>query len=147
MIEFVLIFNGQSEIRLLKWYKFLLAAEKKSAVQLAIRTVKLYAPLSNGIIDWSRGSLILRQYADLTIVFAVESSDNKLLAHEMIHFFATCLDRYFGGVSELDLIFNYLKAYHVLDEIIMNGRFCEASIKAIVRASTAHDQFELANIN
>lgn len=147
MIEFVLIFNGQSEIRLLKWYKILLASEQKAAIQLAIRTVKLNAPFSNGIIDWDRGSLIVRQYADLTIVFAVENSDNKLLAHEMIHFFATCLDRYFGGVSELDLIFNYLKAYHVLDEIVMNGRFYEASTKAIVRASTAHDQFELANIN
>ena len=27
------------------------------------------------------------------------------------------LDRYFGNVCELDLIFNFHKAYHILDEV------------------------------
>ena len=31
------------------------------------------------------------------------------------------LDRYFGNVCELDLIFNFHKAYHILDELLITG--------------------------
>ena len=31
------------------------------------------------------------------------------------------LDRYFGNVCELDLIFNFHKAYHILDELLICG--------------------------
>lgn len=31
------------------------------------------------------------------------------------------LDRYFGNVCELDLIFNFHKAYYILDELLIAG--------------------------
>ena len=31
------------------------------------------------------------------------------------------LDKYFGSVCELDIIFNYEKAYYILDELILGG--------------------------
>jgi len=31
------------------------------------------------------------------------------------------LDRYFGNVCELDLIFNFHKAYYILDELLVAG--------------------------
>ena len=31
------------------------------------------------------------------------------------------LDRYFGNVCELDLIFNFHKAYYLLDELLLGG--------------------------
>jgi hypothetical protein len=40
----------------------------------------------------------------------VDREDNELLALEVVHHFVEILDRYFGNVCELDLIFNFHKA-------------------------------------
>ena len=34
--------------------------------------------------------------------------------------------RYFGNVCELDLIFNFHKAYYILDELLIAGGFWDA---------------------
>ena len=45
----------------------------------------------------------------------------------MIYAFKSCdryvevLDKYFGSVCELDIIFNFEKAYFILDELILGG--------------------------
>ena len=49
------------------------------------------------------------------------------------------LDRYFGNVCELDLIFNFHKAYHILDELLITGELQEPSKKAILRVTAAQD--------
>lgn len=49
------------------------------------------------------------------------------------------LDRYFGNVCELDLIFNFHKAYHILDELLIAGELQEPSKKAILRVTAAQD--------
>jgi AP-1 complex subunit sigma 1/2 len=49
------------------------------------------------------------------------------------------LDRYFGNVCELDLIFNFHKAYHILDELLICGELQEPSKKAILRVTAAQD--------
>ncbi len=38
--------------------------------------------------------------------------------------FVEVLDRYFGNVCELDLIFNFHKAYYILDELLVAGGWC-----------------------
>jgi len=40
---------------------------------------------------------------------AVDKDDNELITLEVIHQFVEVLDRYFGNVCELDLIFNFHK--------------------------------------
>jgi Clathrin adaptor complex small chain len=42
------------------------------------------------------------------------------------------LDKYFGSVCELDIIFNFEKAYFILDELILGG---EMQVKKIFFAS------------
>lgn len=64
---------------------------------------------------------------------------------EGIQYFVECLDKYFGNVCELDLIFNYHKAYHVLNEMVIGGYFCETSKKTVLKAVTAHDKLESDN--
>lgn len=49
------------------------------------------------------------------------------------------LDKYFGNVCELDLIFNFHKAYYMLDELIIAGELVEPSKKAIAKAIEAQD--------
>ena len=37
------------------------------------------------------------------------------------------MDRYFGNVCELDVMFHLDKVYHILDEMVMNGCILEAN--------------------
>ena len=76
----------------------------------------------------------------------VDKDDNELATLEIIHHFVEILDKYFGNVCELDLIFNfhkvfnfyssikYLKAYYILDEIILGGHIQEPSKKTVLKA-------------
>lgn len=52
---------------------------------------------------------MVRRYASLFFVCGVDPIDNELIALELIHQFVEVLDRYFGNVCELDLIFNFHK--------------------------------------
>ncbi len=55
------------------------------------------------------------------------ADDNELITLEIIHHFVEVLDKYFGNVCELDLIFNFHKAYFMLDELLMAGELQEPS--------------------
>jgi AP-1 complex subunit sigma 1/2 len=46
----------------------------------------------------------------------------------MIHHYVECLDRYFGNVCELDIIFNFHKAYYIIEEILSAGYIQESGI-------------------
>jgi AP-1 complex subunit sigma 1/2 len=72
-------------------------------------------------------------------VIGVDPEDNELNALEIIHHFVEVLDRYFGNVCELDLIFNFHKAYYLLDELIIAGELQESSKKAVLRVCAAQD--------
>jgi hypothetical protein len=50
-----------------------------------------------------------KRYASLYFVMGIEASDNELITLEVIHEYVEVLDRYFGNVCELDLIFNFHK--------------------------------------
>lgn len=56
------------------------------------------------------------RYASLYFCVGVDPTDNELITLEVIQHFVEILDRYFGNVCELDLIFNFHKAYYILDE-------------------------------
>lgn len=49
------------------------------------------------------------------------------------------LDRYFGAVCELDLVFEFHRAHAVLDELVLGGLVVEPSKRAAVRAVQAAD--------
>jgi AP-1 complex subunit sigma 1/2 len=69
----------------------------------------------------------------LYFITCIENTDNELMALDTIHLFVEVLDRYFGNVCELDLIFNFHKAYYILDELIISGELQETSKKAVLR--------------
>jgi len=52
---------------------------------------------------------IVVSYASLFFIFGVDPQDNELFTLELIHHYVEVLDRYFGNVCELDLIFNFYK--------------------------------------
>lgn len=55
-------------------------------------------------------------------------NENELITLELIHHYVECLDKYFGNVCELDIIFNFHKAYFILEEIILSGYMQETSM-------------------
>ena len=77
----------------------------------------------------------------------------SLYSAQVIHEFVEALDRYFGNVlrarqfsfflrdflqvCELDLIFNFHKAYYILDEVLLCGEQQETSKKIVLRVIAA----------
>uniref|UniRef100_A0A3Q3DCW3 Adaptor related protein complex 1 subunit sigma 2 n=1 Tax=Hippocampus comes TaxID=109280 RepID=A0A3Q3DCW3_HIPCM len=61
-------------------------------------------------------------------------SDNELITLEIIHRYVELLDKYFGSVCELDIIFNFEKAYFILDEFLLGGEAQETSKKNVLKA-------------
>jgi len=86
--------------------------------------------------------IVYKRYASLFFITGVDAEENELLVLEIIHRYVEILDRYFGSVCELDLIFNFHKANYVLDEYLMGGEVQEASTKAVVRAAIQADDQE-----
>lgn len=60
-------------------------------------------------LEWKEFKLIYKRYASLYFIATIEKVDNELLMLEVIHHFVELLDRYFGNVCELDIIFNFNK--------------------------------------
>ena len=72
----------------------------------------------------------------------VDPNDNELLALEVIHRYVETLDKYFGNVCELDIVFNFDKAYYLLDELLIAGELQETSRKLIVVTQKKIEQAE-----
>ena len=53
--------------------------------------------------------------------------------------FVETLDQYFGNVCELDLIFNFDKAYHILDEIVLGGYVQEPRKSIVLNSISKQD--------
>ncbi len=59
---------------------------------------------------------------------------------ETIHQYVELLDQFFGNVCELDLIFNFHKAYYILDELVIAGEQQETNKKEVLRVLHAQDE-------
>ncbi len=71
--------------------------------------------------------VVYKRYASLYFATIVDKEENGFITLEMLHQFVEVLDRYFGNVCELDLIFNFHKAYQILDELVICGYVHEPS--------------------
>ncbi|KAE8670075.1 AP-1 complex subunit sigma-2 [Hibiscus syriacus] len=90
-------------------------------------------------VDWRGFKVVYKRYASLYFCMCIDQDDNELEVLEIIHHFVEILDRYFGSVCELDLIFNFHKAYYILDELLLAGELQETSKKTVARLIAAQD--------
>ncbi|KAK4055066.1 AP-1 adaptor complex sigma subunit Aps1 [Microbotryomycetes sp. JL221] len=95
-------------------------------------------------LEYKDSKVVYRRYASLFFVCGIGQQDNELITLEIIHRYVEVLDRYFGNVCELDLIFNFQKAYSILDELIIAGEMQEPSKKSVLRAVGQADATEEA---
>merc|ERR1711998_749410 len=139
MIHFVILMSRQGKVRLSKWYtprpnKEKMRVHRELSNLILARQQKLC-----NFLEWKEMKVIYKRYASLFFIIGVDEDDNELLGLEQIHHFVEILDRYFGNVCELDLIFNFHKAYYILDELVMAGELQETSKKAVLRVVAAQD--------
>lgn len=59
--------------------------------------------------------VVYRRYASLFFLVGVDGDENELAVLEFVHALVESLDKYFGNVCELDIMFQLEKAHMILD--------------------------------
>ncbi|KAH7105541.1 AP complex, mu/sigma subunit [Auriculariales sp. MPI-PUGE-AT-0066] len=142
MIEWILLVSRQGKLRLMKW--FVTADEKTRArtVKEVTNLVLARKPKTCNFLELRDTKIIYRRYASLYFIVCTSPSDNELLCLEIVHRYVEVLDKYFGNVTELDLIFNFQQAYTVLDEVVVAGELVDSSKRAALRAIASVEAYE-----
>lgn len=91
---------------------------------------------------WTDTKIVYRRYASLFFIAGCSSEDNELITLEIIHRYVEQMDKYYGNVCELDIIFSFTKAYYILDEILLAGELQETSKKNVLRCIGQQDSLE-----
>jgi len=139
MIRFLMLISRQGKCRLTKWYLPYPRKQKDKMVrEVTNQCLERPSKLCN-FLEWRDGKIIYKRYASLYFIVMIDNDDNELMALEIIHHFVEVLDRYFTNVCELDLIFNFHKAYYILDEVLLAGELQETSKKAILQSISSQD--------
>ena len=86
--------------------------------------------------------VVYRRYASLFFIAGCSSTDNELITLEIVHRYVEQMDKYYGNVCELDIIFNFQKAYFILDELLLAGEMQESSKKNVLRCISQEDSLE-----
>lgn len=141
-IKYIILLSRQGKVRLSKWYIAVSQKEKaKITRELTALVLGRRAKMCN-VSEYEDSKIIYRRYASLFFIAGIENDDNELLTLEIIHRYVEQMDRAYGNVCELDIIFNFQKAYHILDELIIAGEIVESSKKEVLRRVGQQDEFE-----
>ncbi|XP_057551106.1 AP-1 complex subunit sigma-1A isoform X1 [Hippopotamus amphibius kiboko] len=143
LMRFMLLFSRQGKLRLQKWYLATSDKERKKMVRELMQVVLARKPKMCSFLEWRDLKVVYKsylscapvlRYASLYFCCAIEGQDNELITLELIHRYVELLDKYFGSVCELDIIFNFEKAYFILDEFLMGGDVQDTSKKSVLKA-------------
>ncbi|KAK4506727.1 hypothetical protein PRZ48_000460 [Zasmidium cellare] len=93
-------------------------------------------------LEYKDTKVVYRRYASLFFIAATDPTDNELITLEIVHRYVEQMDKYYGNVCELDIIFNFQKAYFILDELLLAGEMQESSKKNVLRVIGAQDSLE-----
>ncbi|PWA44762.1 hypothetical protein CTI12_AA523540 [Artemisia annua] len=138
-IHFVLLISRQGKVRLTKWYSPYSQKERSKVIRELSGMILTRGPKLCNFVEWRGFKVVYKRYASLYFCMCINQEDNELEVLEIIHHYVEILDRYFGSVCELDLIFNFHKAYYILDEVLIAGELQESSKKTVARLVAAQD--------
>ncbi|XP_066914287.1 AP-1 complex subunit sigma-2-like [Clytia hemisphaerica] len=142
MWQYIFLFSRQGKVRLQKWYNTYTQKEKKKIMRDLLTIILARKPKMCSFLEYKDSKVCYKRYASLYFVVGIEPTDNELIALECIHRYVELLDKYFGNVCELDIIFNFEKAYYMLDELILGGEIQETSKKKVLSAIQAQDSLQ-----
>lgn len=141
-VRFTFLLSRQGKVRLSKWYQTSSQKDKgKITNELTTIILARRAKMCN-ILEYKDMKIVYRRYASLFFVMGIDVLDNGLATLEIIHRYVEQMDKLYGNVCELDIIFGFSKAYHILDELILDGYIMESSKKEVVRKVSQQDELE-----
>ncbi|KAK3293594.1 AP complex, mu/sigma subunit, partial [Chaetomium fimeti] len=155
MINAFLVFNGQGQPRLTKFYTQLDTSIQQRLISeiftlvsnrppgscnflplpplLAASSTTNNAAGGGGQEQSDVPSLVTyRNYATLYFIVISTSTESPLALIDLIQVYVEALDRLFENVCELDLIFNYETLHATLGEMIVGGVVIETNMERIV---------------
>ncbi|KXT18971.1 hypothetical protein AC579_8712 [Pseudocercospora musae] len=103
---------------------------------------EIFSPRPSDLLMATDTKVVYRRYASLFFIAATDPTDNELITLEIVHRYVEQMDKYYGNVCELDIIFNFQKAYFILDELLLAGEMQESSKKNVLRVIGAQDSLE-----
>mmetsp|Transcript_17248 Transcript_17248/g.19615 ORF Transcript_17248/g.19615 Transcript_17248/m.19615 type:complete len:156 (+) Transcript_17248:176-643(+) len=139
-IEVMLLVSRQGKIRLTKFYEPIGKKEKQRLLREVSQLVISRPQKLCNFVEWKGRKVVYKRYASLYFITIIAPDENELITLETIHHFVEVLDKYFGNVCELDIIFNFHKAYYILDEIFLGGEIEETSKREVLRVAAAQDE-------
>ncbi|KAF9480025.1 hypothetical protein BDN70DRAFT_878043 [Pholiota conissans] len=142
MINYVLLVSRQGKLRLAKWFVSLSAKAKAKIVAEVAQLALNRRPRMCNFIEYKGRKIVYRRYASLFFICEISEDDNELITLEQIHRYVEALDKYFGNVCEMDLIFNFQKAYAILDELFAAGEMQETSRDIVLETARSADVWE-----
>ena len=146
MIKFLLVVNRQGKVRLHKWYTTHSLKERERIIREVSNIVLKRPTTVSNFIEWRDSTIVYRRYANLYFMTCIDKGDNELLALETIHRYVVILDKYFGSVSEIDIIFDFARAYVVLDEVINAGEIIEAGPQIVLNEIEQQDELHRSDL-
>ena len=143
-IKYMILASRQGKVRLVKWYTPYTPKEKTQISKELPPLILSRKPKMCNIVEYSDHKVVYRRYASLYFICGITpEADNELLTLEIIHRYVETMDTYFGNVCELDIIFNFGKAYAILDEMLMcDGAITESSKRDVLSHIHSMDTME-----
>ncbi|KAJ3704085.1 AP-1 complex subunit sigma-1 [Rhynchospora pubera] len=127
-IRFVVLVNKQGQTRLAQYFYEHLSLDQRRALEAEIvRKCLARTDLQCSFVEHRNYKIVYRRYASLFFLVGVDNDENELAILEFIHLLVETMDRHFGNVCELDIMFHLEKVHFMLEEMVMNGCIVETS--------------------
>ncbi|KAF2153942.1 hypothetical protein K461DRAFT_292635 [Myriangium duriaei CBS 260.36] len=141
-IKYLVLLSRQGKVRLAKWFVTLSPKDKAKIIKDVSQLVLARRTRMCNFLEYKDTKIVYRRYASLFFIVGCDSEDNELITLEIVHRYVEQMDKYYGNVCELDIIFNFQKAYFILDELILAGELQESSKKNVLRCISQQDSLE-----
>ncbi|KAF2643736.1 hypothetical protein P280DRAFT_392849 [Massarina eburnea CBS 473.64] len=141
-IKYLILLSRQGKVRLAKWFTTLAPKDKAKIVKDVSQLVLARRTRMCNFLEYKDTKIVYRRYASLFFIAGCDSTDNELITLEVVHRYVEQMDKYYGNVCELDIIFNFQKAYFILDELLLAGELQESSKKNVLRCIGQQDSLE-----
>lgn len=156
-LQYMILLSKTGKVRCIRWYGDYTSKEKQLLLKDIISLVLTRSAKESNIIEYDMTGyatkntsknghrIMYKRYASLYFVAGIEDSDssNELLILEAIHRFVETLDKYFGNVCELDIIYNFEKCYYImLETFSCDGNLLESNKRKILQDIQIMDQIE-----